>query len=208
MTRNVMNEIIVKKNEAIVLPILWIGDETELSYSIKLAGRGASITFLALLLGKENQSLTLKVHVVHMAEETKSNIVIKSALTDTAKVDIDGLVKITPGAKGTNAWLAAHLLLLSEKAKGRAIPSLEILENDIKAGHATTVGRINDMEMFYLMSRGLSSETAKKLIVQGFLQEMIDKFPKKLAEKAQLVIEKEEKQSSTEITSSPLTGGS
>jgi len=179
-----MNEIIVKKNEEVVLPILWTGEETELSYSIKLSGRGASITFLALLLGKENQSLTLKVQVIHSAPETKSNIVIKSALSDMAKVDIDGLVKIEPGAKGTNAWLAAHLLLLSEKAKGRAVPSLEILENDIKAGHATTVGRINDMEMFYLMSRGLTKETAKKLIVQGFLQSMIADFPQELAAKA------------------------
>jgi Fe-S cluster assembly protein SufD len=180
-----MNEIIVKKNEEVVLPILWTGEETELSYSIKLSERGASIKFLALLLGKENQSLTLKVHVAHMAAETKSNVVIKSALSDSAKVDIDGLVKIEKGAKGTNAWLAAHLLLLSEKAKGRAVPSLEILENDIKAGHATTVGRINDMEMFYLMSRGLSADVAKKLIVQGFLQSMIAEFPKEISDKAE-----------------------
>ncbi|SRR6266403_4453069 len=180
-----MEEIIIKKNQEVVLPILWIGEETELSYSIKLSERGASIKFLALLLGKENQSLILKVQVIHMAPETKSNVVIKSALSGTAKVDIDGLVKIEPGAKGTNAWLAAHLLLLSEKAKGRAVPSLEILENDIKAGHATTVGRINDMEMFYLMSRGLPKEAAKKLIVQGFLQSMIADFPKELAAKAE-----------------------
>ncbi len=185
-----MNEIVVKKNEEVVLPILWTGEETELSYSIKLSQRGASIKFLALLLGKENQSLTLKVQVTHMAPDTKSNVVIKSALTDSAKVDIDGLVKIEPGAKGTNAWLAAHLLLLSEKAKGRAVPSLEILENDIKAGHATTVGRINDMEMFYLMSRGLSKETAKQLIVEGFLQSMIAEFSEALAKKAKTSITK------------------
>ncbi|HSA83949.1 MAG TPA: SufD family Fe-S cluster assembly protein [Patescibacteria group bacterium] len=180
-----MHEVIIKKNEERIIPVLWTGEETELSYSFILSDRGASIKFIALLLGKENQSLTLKVKVVHSAPETKSNVVIKSALSDMAKVDIDGLVKIDPGAKGTQAWLAAHLLLLSEKAKGRAVPSLEILENDIKAGHATTVGRINDMEMFYLMSRGLSSDVARKLIVQGFLQSMIAEFPKHLAEKAE-----------------------
>lgn len=178
-------EIIVRENENLVLPVLWVGDETELSYSIKLSERGASIKFLALLLGKENQSLTLRVKVAHEAPQTTSRVIIKSALKDSAKVDIDGLIKIEPGTKGTNAWLAAHLLLLSEKAKGRAIPNLEILENDIKAGHATTVGRINDMEMFYLQSRGLSKETAKRLIVEGFLQEMIAQFPKALAEKAE-----------------------
>lgn len=180
-----MKNIIVKKNEEKVITILWTGEETELEYSIKLAEEGASINFLGLLLGNQTQSLTLKVSVYHNAPQTVSKVIIKSALTDSAKVDIDGLVKIEQGAKGTNAWLAAHLLLLSEKAKGRAVPSLEILENDIKAGHATTVGRINDMEMFYLMSRGLSKFAARKLIVEGFLQEMIGQFPKALAVKAE-----------------------
>ena len=179
-----MKRIVVKAHEEKIISLLWIGKETELSYDIRLAGRGASVKFLGLLLGKQQQSLALKVLVTHQAPETKSEVVIKSTLTDSAKVDISGLVKIEPGAVGTNAWLAAHLLLLSEKAKGVAIPSLEILENDIKAGHATTVGRLNDIELFYLMSRGLSRQTAKHLVVQGFLQSMIDQFPPVLAKKA------------------------
>jgi len=128
-----MKRIVVKAHEEKIISLLWIGKETELSYDIRLAGRGASVKFLGLLLGKQQQSLALKVLVTHQAPETKSEVVIKSTLTDSAKVDISGLVKIEPGAVGTNAWLAAHLLLLSEKAKGVAIPSLEILENDIKA---------------------------------------------------------------------------
>lgn len=183
-----MKKIILKENEEKIISVLWTGEKTELAYDINLAGSNAKITFLGLLIGKANQSLTLKVKVTHSAPQTTSKIIIKSALTDNARVDIDGLVKIEPGAKGTNAWLAAHLLLLSEKAKGKAIPSLEILENDIKAGHATTVGRINDMEMFYLMSRGLSKNTAKKLIVEGFLQSMIREFPKNLATKAEKIL--------------------
>lgn len=179
-----MESVVVKKNEEKVIALLWTGDETEISYDIKLAGPGASIKFLGLLIGKAAQSLNLHVTVTHQAVQTISKVIIKSALTDNAKVDIEGLVKIQQGAKGTNAWLAAHLLILSEKAKGRAVPSLEILENDIKAGHATTVGRINDLEIFYLMSRGLSRETARRLIVEGFLQEMIEQFPEELAIKA------------------------
>ena len=177
-------EIIVKENEALVLPALWVGEETELVYHITLAGRGASVKFLGLLLGHEGQSLKLKVTVVHQAENTKSDVIIKSALWDTSQVFFDGLIKIEKGAKGTNAWLAAHLLLLSSKARGIAVPNLEILENDIKAGHAATVGRINDLELFYLMSRGLPEEKAKGLIVRGFLESIINQFPKKLSEKA------------------------
>lgn len=180
-----MSEVVIKENQELVLPVLWVGEETELSFDIRLVEKGAKIVFLGLLLGKEMQNLTLKVRVIHDAPNTTSKIIIKSVLTDSAKVDINGLVKIQSGAKGTNAWLSAHLLLLSKNAKGQAIPGLEILENDIKAGHATTVGRINEMEMFYLMSRGLSKETARKLIMHGFIQEMIASFPKSLASRAE-----------------------
>ena len=92
------------------------------------------------------------------------------------------MVKINKNAKKTNAWLAVHLLLLSDKASGRAIPALEILENDIKAGHATTVGKVNDLEMFYLQSRGLSKKQAKQLIVEGFLKSVLDQMPNKNSE--------------------------
>ena len=179
-----METIVVNENEKLVLPVLWTGEETELCYDISLAGRGASIHFIGLLLGEATQSLKLKVTVKHQAEDTKSNVIIKSALRGTASVFFDGLIKIEHGAKGTDAWLAAHILLLSQKAKGIAVPNLEILENDIKAGHATTVGRINDLELFYLMSRGLPEEKAKQLIVEGFLESILNQFPKELVNKA------------------------
>lgn len=178
-----MKKIIIKKDEQRSVSLLWTGKETELEYTITLSEPGASVNLQGLLLGTADENLVAKLTVIHAAPQTSSNVVIKSALTGRAKTDIHGLVKINPGAKGTKTWLAAHLLLLSDKAKGVAIPSLEILENDVKAGHATTVGRINDMELFYLMSRGLSEKTAKQLIVSGFLQEMIDGFPAATAKK-------------------------
>ncbi len=176
-----MKTIIVKKDEEKIVPLLWTGKETEIAYTIKLVEPGASVKFYGLLLGKQEHAVNITVDVIHAAPQTNSEVVIKSAVTDAAKVDIRGLVKIEPGAKGTRTWLAAHLLLLSQKAKGLAIPSLEILENDVKAGHATTVGRISDIEMFYLMSRGLSPHEARQLIVNGFLQDMIERLPKRLA---------------------------
>jgi Fe-S cluster assembly scaffold protein SufB len=179
-----MKKIVIKKDEERVVPLLWTGKETELAYTITLAEPGARLIFSGLLLGNESDSLVIDVNVIHAAPNTTSEIIIKSALTDQARAEIRGLVKIEPGAKGTQTWLAAHLLLLSQTAKGLAIPSLEILENDVKAGHATTVGRINDIELFYLMSRGLSAKTARQLIVAGFLQDMIDKLPKTLTAKA------------------------
>jgi Fe-S cluster assembly scaffold protein SufB len=179
-----MPNITLGRDEERTIGVLWTGKETELDYTIKLAEPGAKVTFVGLLIGRETATLSMKVRVQHAAANTTSKVVIKSALSGNAKVGIEGLVAIDPGAKGTNAWLAAHLLL-SEHAKGLAIPSLEILENDIKAGHATTVGRISDLELFYLMSRGLDRVQAKRLVVNGFLQDMIDQLPKAQAARAQ-----------------------
>jgi Fe-S cluster assembly protein SufD len=184
-----MINIVIKEQEKVIIPILWTGKETELSYTIKLAGAGANVTILALLCGKETQKIHLKLNIYHQKPETRSRVIVKGAITDSASINFDGLVKIEPGAKGTNAWLAAHILLLSDKTKGSATPSLEIEENDIKAGHATTVGKVNDLELFYLMSRGIPEQTAKALIVQGFLESVLKEFPDELAKKARKKIE-------------------
>lgn len=176
--------IIIKKNEDFILPITWLGKEDSLSYNINLSERGAKITLLGLLLGNNQDSLELRVNIFHNAPETKSQVIFKGALFNEAKINFEGLVKINPGAKGTNAWQGCHILLLSDKAKGRAIPSLEILENDIKAGHAATVGKISELEIFYLMSRGFSEKQAKVLIMQGFLESLISKLPQSLINKS------------------------
>ncbi len=168
---------IKKENEEVILPVVWVGEESEINYSIQLTGVGVSLTFLMLLLGKKEDKVKIQIYVNHQAQATKSKVIVKGVINDSASVDFNGLVKIAKGSKGAGAWLSANLLLLSNQAKGRAVPGLEILENDVKAGHATTVGRVNDTEIFYLMSRGLSQNQAEKLIVQGFLESFIEQFP-------------------------------
>jgi Fe-S cluster assembly protein SufD len=178
------NNITLKQNEEKIIPVIWTGKETETSYNIHLAGNGAKLTLLILLLGKNMDRLDLQTNIYHNSPNTQSRVIVKGALTASASINFEGLVKIEPGAKGTNAWLAAHILLLSSHARGRAVPSLEIAENDIKAGHATTVGRVNDLELFYLMSRGISEKSAKSLIVNGFLSNILNQFPQDIAASA------------------------
>lgn len=185
MTKN----IVIKSNEDIVLPILWTGQETSLSYNILLSGNGAKITLLALLLGKDMSKLDLKINIYHQKPGTLSKIIVKGALYGSANINFNGLVKIEPGAKEADASLAANILLLSDKAKAEVVPSLEISENNIKAGHAVTISRINDIELFYLMSRGLSEKTSKSLIVQGFLSSILNKFPAGMADQARKKLE-------------------
>jgi Fe-S cluster assembly protein SufD len=180
MTRNIQ----VLENQKKVIPIIWTGKETDFNFRIRLAGRGAKLTLLMLLLGVGDRKLSIITDVTHEKPNTQSQVVIKGALSDFSNVNFEGLVKIEKGAKNSKAWLAAHLLLLSNSAGGRAVPKLEILENDVKAGHASTIGKIDDAELFYLMSRGLTKETAKKLVVQGFLESILMEFPIKDAESA------------------------
>lgn len=172
-----MKNIILKKNQELILPVVWFGKEKEINYNIKLAGVNSRLTFLMLLLGKKEDKVKIKISVDHQNKETKSKVIVKGIIKDSANIDLNSLVKIEPGSKGSNAWLSVNLLLLSDKAKGRAIPSLEILENDVKAGHATTIGKVNDTELFYLMSRGLSKTKARDLIIQGFLNGFLQMFP-------------------------------
>lgn len=175
------SEITLKQNEKMFLPIIWKGKEDAINLNIELIGDGSSIRILGLLIGKKQDKVDIKINLSHVGQNTKSEIIFKGALEDESGVNFEGLVKINKNAKKTNAWLAAHFLLLSEKAHGRAIPSLEILENDIKAGHATTVGKVNDLEMFYLQSRGLSKQQAKHLIVEGFLKSVLDQMPQEVS---------------------------
>lgn len=172
-----MKNIIIQENEELILPVVWFGKEKEINYKISLAGINSSLTLLMLLLGKNEDNVKIQINVDHQNKETKSRVIMKGIIGDKASVDFEGKVKIEPNSKGSNAWLSANLLLLSDNAKGRAVPALEILENDIKAGHATTVGKVNDTELFYLMSRGLSKTKARDLIIQGFLSGFLQTFP-------------------------------
>lgn len=169
-----------------IIPIFWDGKEREIKYNLVLSKPGSSVSILGLLLGRNDDELKITINVTHSAPNTKSEIILKGVLHDLSNINFEGLVKINKGAHGTNTWLAAHLLILSDKARGKAIPSLEIEENDIKAGHATTVGKVNDLEMFYLQSRGLSKNQAKDLIVEGFLSSVLQKMPESIRRKVQL----------------------
>ena len=177
-----VKSLVLGKDEEIFLPIIWRGETDAINLNVELKGDGSSIRILGLLIGKKEDKVDIKINLSHVGQNTKSEIIFKGALEDESGVNFEGLVRINKNAKKTNAWLAVHLLLLSERANGRAIPSLEILENDIKAGHATTVGKVNDLEMFYLQSRGLPKKKAKQLIVEGFLKSVLDQMPEEKLE--------------------------
>jgi Fe-S cluster assembly protein SufD len=139
------------------------------NYLIKLIGSRAHVEILgAFYLGK-NQSLDLKITVIHQAKNTSADTLIKAVVEDKAVANINGKIIVSKGAQQTNSFLTENVLLIGREAKATAVPDLEIEADEVKCSHAATVGKVDEEQLFYLMSRGLSRKKGKKMITDGFL---------------------------------------
>lgn len=133
-----------------------------------LTGIGAKIEVEGVWQGKGDEKLEGNLKIVHCAPETVSKVNIRGVLFGKSQANFDGLIRIEKGAVNSDGFLRADFLLFDE-SKARPLPYLEILENQVKAGHAATVTRVDDDQIFYLQTRGISKDEAEKLIVDGFL---------------------------------------
>ncbi len=176
--------ITLKENQEKTVPIVWTSGSGEISVNAKLIGRGAKLNLIGAFFLSNKDEVKINVNIDHVAADTSSDTLIKSVLTDRAVGGFYGMVKIKKGAKNTNTYFREDALLLSDTAKAEAIPALEIDENEVKAGHASTVGPVDPEQLFYLQSRGITRKVAKSHVVRGFLHPVIEKLPEK--EKASL----------------------
>ena len=110
------------------------------------------------------------IEIVHAAPHTTSRTNIKGVVDGDGQAVVNGTIKVLPEAKGTEAFLEERILLVSPHARAEAVPNLEIKTDDVKCSHAATVGKIDQEELFYLESRGISQKEAKNMIVEGFLR--------------------------------------
>lgn len=171
--------IVLKDNQEKTVPIVWTNGSGEISVNATLIGRGAKLNLIGAFFLSNNDKVTLDVNIDHIAQDTNSDTLIKSVLTDTAVGKFYGMVKIKKGAKNTNTYFREDALLLSDTAKAEAIPALEIDENEVKAGHASTVGPVDEEQLFYLMSRGITRKEAESHVVRGFFHQVSEKLPDK-----------------------------
>lgn len=138
-------------------------------YVVELVGEGAHVDVLGTLVAKGKLELAVDVVTHHKAQNTSADTFIRAVAYDKSKVKLSGLIKIDKEAQKTNAFLKENVLLMSKNAQADAIPNLEIEADDVKASHAATVGKIDEEQVFYLMSRGLTRKKAESMIVDGFL---------------------------------------
>lgn len=139
---------------------------------------GEQLKVIVVFVATGDQRFEIDLTALHTQPMTGTDLVIRGVVFDQAAVTFRGLIDIRKGAKQSRAFLRADALLLGDKAHADLIPSLTINENEVRAGHGATVGRINDEQLFYLMSRGLSYEKAEQLLVHGFLRSVLADLPK------------------------------
>jgi Fe-S cluster assembly scaffold protein SufB len=139
-------------------------------------GEGASAEDIEVVFGDGYQRFDLVSDLSHVAGNSRGRIICNSVLKDNSRSIFKGMIRIGKEAKSSNAYLAGHAILLSPNAKSDAIPGLEILTNEVKATHSASVAQIDQEQIFYMMTRGLSEDEAKKFIVLGFLEPAISRI--------------------------------
>ncbi len=148
---------------------------------------GASVLINGIMNLKKDQHHEIKTLVNHLNCNTKSYQLIKSVLNENAKGVYQGKIFVENNAQKTDGYQLSKTLLLNPNSEFNGKPELEIYADDVKCSHGSTSGNLDQDTIFYLMSRGISQEEAKKLLVNGFLNDVINKITDKTAKK---IIEK------------------
>jgi Fe-S cluster assembly scaffold protein SufB len=143
-----------------------------------LVGRGASVNQVEIGFGDGKQLFDLTSYTRHIGEDTTGDLLSKGVFLDRARGYFKGMIEIQRSAKGTDSFLGEFAMLLTKSARSVTIPSLEIDQPDVRrAMHSSSVGPIDETEIFYLMSRGIPREVARKFIVLGFLEPVVARIP-------------------------------
>ncbi len=136
---------------------------------------GGFSEMLGIFFADEDQHFDHRSTQDHVAPQCSSNLLYKGALRDRSRAVFSGWVFVRPDAQKTDAMQTSRNIVLSELAKAHAIPNLEIEANDVRCGHAASVGPVDEDTVFYLQSRGIPRDEAERLIVTGFFQEVLDR---------------------------------
>ena len=142
-----------------------------------LVGPGASAELKGIYFASGEQFFDFHTLQDHQVGNTTSDLLFKGALQDEARTVYAGLIRIEKGAARSDAYQANRNLVLSDHAKATSIPMLEIDNNDVRCTHGATVGPVDPNHLFYLRSRGIPESTAKRMIVQGFFGQVLERIP-------------------------------
>ncbi len=142
----------------------------------KLAGAGSEARVTGGYAGGPGQHLDFDTRQEHAAPNTFSDLAFRGVLAAGATAVWRGMIRVDPGAQGTDAFQESRNLLLSPDAHADSIPGLEIEADDVRCTHAAAIAQIDRDQLFYLTSRGLDPATAKQVIIEGFLESLVERL--------------------------------
>jgi Fe-S cluster assembly protein SufD len=141
-----------------------------------LAGEGSHAKVTGAYAPHGRQHIDYDTTQEHGARNTTSDLAFRGILADRSSAVWRGMIKVDPGAQQTDAFQECRNLLLSKRAHADAIPGLEILANDVRCTHAAAIAQIDKEQLFYLRSRGLAEAQSQRLVIEGFMAELIARF--------------------------------
>ena len=171
------SNIRVEENATLTfISFLTKGWEEVQKLKFTLEVKNSRVLFLCIIFGEKEEGFPYETESLHLAENTAGFYHTKSVMGDKSKVNYRGNLIIPKSGQLTDSYLSHDSLMLSQEAKVNSIPCLEIEADDVAAGHAATMGRVDEDMLFYLRSRGIKPKDAKRLLVQGFLGADLEKI--------------------------------
>lgn len=143
-----------------------------------LEDNGATAEHFNVMFANNAHVFDVTANMVHNKANTIGRVLSKSIVRDNARSLFKGMIKIVKEAKGSESYLAGHAIILNKGARADSIPALEIETNEVKATHSASVAQIDEEQIFYMMSRGMSNDEAKRAIVFGFIEPLLKRLSK------------------------------
>ena len=145
--------------------------------TVRLAGQEAALAFHGGYLLAERQEATIVANIVHEAPHCSTNEVFKGVLDDRAHGVFQGCITVAKAAQKTDARQLNKTVLLGDRAVMDTKPELEIFADDVKCAHGASIGDLDETALFYLRSRGLSTDVARRMLIEAFVVDAIDLIP-------------------------------
>ena len=158
------------------VPVHLGGRLTKQTLDIVTAEKGSDMRHTGLYFTEGVEHLDLFTTDRHEAGHTTGDTVWKGALTGNSRASYEGLIHIVPNAQESHTYLQTHQMLLSQKAKGDAIPSLIVETDSVSASHGGTVGELDEDQIFYMTSRGIPRSEAVRILVEGYFEEVVQRL--------------------------------
>ncbi len=142
-----------------------------------LRGRGARLEILFGIIGKKDNRANIEVACFHEGKDTFARVTARAALFDESRLMVRGVLDVSQTARGSDTYFLGNAYMLSGSAHAEFFPHLEIKTSDVKASHGSSVGRVNERDLFYLESRGIDRTAALHILLGAFFRDIAQKIP-------------------------------